>query len=116
LKGDSGDGIPNVMSDDDTFANPTKKQTTFGIQKFVKTYFDEGMKSVNKEQLKLIHNNFTENFKRNQKLVDLSCTPKDLKAKILEQYRDRKSYNQIDYDQIREWAEKNNLLSVITGL
>lgn len=116
LQGDSGDGIPNVISDDDSFANPVKKQATFGIQKIVKTYFSEGMESINAEQLKLIHNNYTENFKRNQKLVDLSCTPKDLKTKILAEYKDKNSYNTLSYELIKEWAEQNNLLSILSGI
>ena len=27
IRGDSSDGIPNILSDDDTFINPDKKQT-----------------------------------------------------------------------------------------
>lgn len=76
LKGDTGDGIPNVLSDDDTFvANKRQKPLT---QKKIDHIFNDGaviMDSV-----------ADRNFHRNKQLVDLTMIPNDLSQAIIDKY------------------------------
>lgn len=77
LKGDAGDGIPNVLSDDDTFvANKRQKPLT---QKKIDELEDTDISG------KLDHPLFS-NFYRNRRLVDLSLIPKEIKDQILTKY------------------------------
>jgi hypothetical protein len=78
IRGDSGDGIPNVLSDDDTFVNPTKKQTMLS-----KKRFDRLWKSGPETEWEL------RNWKRNEELVDLSKTPHDIQQGIFDAYNAR---------------------------
>ncbi|NBR23642.1 MAG: hypothetical protein EBU08_07700 [Micrococcales bacterium] len=70
IKGDRGDGVPNVLSDDDCFvAGKRQKKIT---EKFINT-FNEADSS---DQVK-------QNYKRNQLLIDLTHIPVDLKQKTI---------------------------------
>lgn len=73
LRGDTSDGIPNVLSDDDTFVVEGKRQ-----------------KPLSQKKLELIIENIPEylriNYNRNQKLVDLSYIPKEYVERILQEY------------------------------
>lgn len=73
LRGDTSDGIPNVLSDDDTFVVEGKRQ-----------------KPLSQKKLELIIENIPEylriNYNRNQKLVDLSYIPKEYTERILKEY------------------------------
>jgi 5'-3' exonuclease len=79
LNGDPGDGIPNVLSDDDTFVVEGKRQKKLGEVKA-----DSILTSGVKEWLE--ENNAVKNFKRNQRLIDLSKTPEQIQKKILMEY------------------------------
>lgn len=74
LRGDTSDGIPNVLSDDDTFIVEGKRQ-----------------KPLSQKKLELIIENIPEylriNYNRNQKLVDLSYIPKEYTERILQEYQ-----------------------------
>lgn len=77
LTGDSGDGIPNVLSDADTFVTEGKRQTTLRAPK--KALFmdsDELPESVNTR------------FKENEQLIDLSFTPDDITKEIVQQFEE----------------------------
>jgi hypothetical protein len=77
LRGDSGDDIPNVLSDDDTFAIPGKRQKPLRETK-IKEFL--GMKPEElPEQVR-------RNYARNEMLINLENTPQNLKDKILEDY------------------------------
>jgi len=65
LKGDSGDDIPNVRSDDDTFIIKEKRQKPCG-DKGIDKIFEQGLKEW------LTENKLEKNFKRNVKLIELS--------------------------------------------
>lgn len=66
LSGDSSDGIPNVLSDDDTFINETKRQKPCGEKK-IHSILSEGLENI------LINDAaFRKNYERNQKLIVLS--------------------------------------------
>lgn len=67
LDGDRGDGIPNILSDDDTFVIPTKRQGTLTKKKI-----EQFMSSSVADWCNAQHQN---NWKRNRELIDLRRIP-----------------------------------------
>ncbi len=76
LAGDSSDGIPNVLSDDDTFVSPEKRNTPLTKKKKAELF----SRYENGELQK------TANWIRNETLVDLSKTPNEIKDAIIAEY------------------------------
>lgn len=75
-KGDSSDGVPNVLSADNSFVmNIRQKPVT---KKRIEDWRDINKRS---EEVK-------RNWERNSTLVDLSRVPEDLKSQILEVYKE----------------------------
>jgi len=74
IKGDSSDGIPNILSDDDVFIMQDKRQKPCGKKKI----------SVIKEELSEWTE--TDKWKRNQSLIDLNSLPKEYESAILSEY------------------------------
>lgn len=77
IRGDAGDGIPNILSDGDTFLIPGKRQNRISSK-----YVDE-----------FDINNIDDTstfYKRNQVLIDFEYIPKELQFKILEEYQNMK--------------------------
>lgn len=85
LKGDSGDGIPNILSDGDTFYVEKKRQKPLRQKKIDEILNEKNLKKY------LIEENLLNNFKRNKMLIDLSIRPKSL---IEKQIKYIKEYNQ----------------------
>lgn len=80
LRGDSGDGIPNVLSDDDTFVTEGKSQSPLRQQK-IDTWIE------NADNLKDHMDETTyRNFQRNKKLIDLTDIPEHLQQLIINTY------------------------------
>lgn len=77
--GDDSDGIPNILSDSDTFVDETKRQ---------KSIFKEKLDVwVTKTPEEFCENSvILKNFKRNQELIDFRYIPADVKKKILAEY------------------------------
>ena len=75
LKGDTSDGIPNVLSPDHTFIEGLR-QRPLGKKKMT-VFMENGFPTTEIER----------NFERNEKLIDLSKSPKDLYVKCLEEYK-----------------------------
>ena len=78
IRGDTGDGVPNILSSDDTFIIEGKRQTP-----------------ITKKKLDLWRGKFPEefcnesmlrNYHRNKTLVDLDETPKSICINIINQY------------------------------
>jgi hypothetical protein len=78
LRGDVGDGIPNVISDDDTFVVADKRQG-----KLTKTLFKELLQDLS---LGGLDKEYETNYNRNKKLIDLKQCPKDLVEEIMTEY------------------------------
>lgn len=81
IRGDKGDGIPNVLSPIDTFVEGRKQKalTKGKLAELLESYAlyttsDKTTDSV------------VERLKQNQRLIDLSMTPSELKAEILKAY------------------------------
>lgn len=76
LSGDSSDGVPNILSDDDTFVTDGKRQVRMTQKKITQL----------KEEAE--HSSFFENPKyiRNKTLIDLTSIPDDIQERILEEF------------------------------
>ena len=74
LKGDKGDGVPNVLSSDDTFVM-NKRQVPLTKRKI------ETFKDIN-----TMSNEVSRNYFRNKKLIDLTEIRKDIHEKIMNEY------------------------------
>ena len=83
LKGDTGDGVPNVLSPDNTFVDGLRQKP---LSKKKITEWAGPMC----EQM-LPNDEVKRNYQRNLKLIDLTYTPDELSSEILETYRESPS-------------------------
>ena len=77
LKGDSSDGVPNVLSPDHTFVEGLRQRplSKKKIEAWIKS--ETGMSDEVKR-----------NYQRNQRLIDLDNTPEDLQKSILDTFNE----------------------------
>ena len=76
LKGDRSDGIPNVLSDDNVFIEGRRQKPL--SKKKINNWVEEVFMTFTEEEQK--------NYDRNRKLIDLSCIPHDIEAKINDEF------------------------------
>jgi len=74
VKGDSGDGIPNILSDDDVFVVEGKRQKPCGAKKINQL----------REDRETIES--TRNWNRNKILIDLSEIPEEMEDRIMQHW------------------------------
>ena len=77
LKGDRGDGVPNFLSEDDTFVNQ-KRQKPLTYKKLSVWNNMKPEDFCNEKMLR--------GYKRNQQLIDLSFIPKDIFKEAINQF------------------------------
>ncbi len=77
MKGDAGDGVPNILSDDDVFVEG-RRQIPLSKKK------KEAIKEDLAEGELLYAASWYRNYQRNETLIDLSKTPQRLKDQILD--------------------------------
>jgi 5'-3' exonuclease len=80
VTGDSGDGIPNILSDDDSIINPDKRQRPLRTTKLEEWTLNRN--GGNPDWTDLMHRN----FQRNQTLIDLTHTPQYIADDINDQF------------------------------
>ena len=78
LKGDRSDGVPNVLSDDNVFIEGRRQKPL--SKKKINSWVEEVFMTFTEEEQK--------NYDRNRKLIDLSCVPPELQAKINNEFND----------------------------
>ena len=76
LKGDTSDGVPNVLSPDNTFTDGLR-QRPLGKKK-IDTWLDIDINDLQDEVKR--------NYQRNEKLIDLSKIPNELESEILTEF------------------------------
>ena len=81
IRGDRGDGIPNILSDDDTFVSQ-KRQS-----KIIKARLASWL---NMDPNEFCNDKMYRNYCRNEQLVDLKKTPTDIIDKIVDLYQNYK--------------------------
>lgn len=81
LKGDSGDGVPNFLSADDTFVSNTRQRQLRQkvIDQIMSTSCPEDWSGMNEELIR--------NYNRNRMLIDLTCIPDLIKQEVISQYK-----------------------------
>jgi hypothetical protein len=75
IRGDVGDGVPNFLSDDDTLVTPGKRSKPIMQKKLDEWIYMKPEEICVTEQMR-------RNWQRNETLVDLSKTPKDIKDAV----------------------------------
>jgi len=83
LKGDAGDGVPNILSDDDTFVSGKRQKpmTVKRIEEFLK------------QDPNLYDGKIFKNWQRNKELIDLTNTPDYIREKVLTQFNEQNGKN-----------------------
>lgn len=80
IRGDKGDGIPNMFSPSDCFVRDLRQKPI--TQKILDKYLYEDVKNFSYED--------AINFGRNQTLIDLTYIPQEIKEKIINSYEETK--------------------------
>ncbi len=81
IRGDKGDGIPNIFSPSDCFVRDLRQKPI--TQKGIEKYLKENYGDWEDENAKV-------GFSRNQTLIDLRNIPGDIKEKIINTYEETK--------------------------
>jgi len=82
IKGDKGDGVPNILSDDNVFVEGFR-QTPITQKKI-----DNIIQDLEEGEL-LYAASWYRNYCRNKKLIDLTETPEDLRKQIINNFMDQ---------------------------
>jgi len=101
LKGDAGDGVPNVLSADNSFVMNIRQRPI--TQKRIQEWAD-----INK-----MDSEVKRNYMRNKALIDLSEVPASIKEAILSEYE---AENPKDRSQLLNYFIKNKLRNLIESL
>ena len=104
IRGDKGDGIPNILSPDDVFVSGSR-QKPITETKIIKWLNQESKDFCNDEMLR--------NYSRNEILIDLTKIPDNLKEKILDKYEDTKPKSKSEFMNYMIQNRLKNLLEVI---
>ena len=83
LKGDSGDGIPNVLSPDNTFVDGLR-QKPMGKKKVT----EWGKNPLRPVEMALPNDEVKRNYQRNLQLIDLSKSPPEIFTDCIRAYHD----------------------------
>jgi len=80
MKGDTGDGVPNVLSDDNCFVIGTR-QKPLTAKRMEQLLISIPVKDCDEKTYR--------NFCRNRQLIDLNYIPNEIKEKVLIQYNEQ---------------------------
>ena len=80
IRGDSGDGVPNVLSEDDCFIVDGKRQKPITAKRLA-----ELQESLGSDNL-FFNETIRKNWERNKTLIDLSKIPPDVEAEIINKW------------------------------
>jgi 5'-3' exonuclease len=105
LKGDTGDGIPNFLSPDNSFIESIRQKpvTKKNLEQWV--MYNNPNDFCSGEQLR--------NYKRNETLIDLSMTPDQIKNKILSEFNNQQGK---DRSKIFNFMVKNRLKVLLESI
>jgi len=94
LRGDSGDGVPNVLSADNSFVAGTRQRP------LTKKRIEEC------QDINMMDSEIKRNWHRNKKLIDLSEVPDRIKTEVMDVFE---SENEKDRSQLFNYFVKNKL-------
>ena len=104
IRGDKGDGIPNILSADDCFVTATR-QKPITEAKIITWLNQEPKDFCNDEMLR--------NYSRNEILIDLTKIPESLKLAILDTYENAKGHSKQQFMNYMIANRLKNLIEVI---
>jgi hypothetical protein len=104
IRGDKGDGIPNILSRDDCFVTATR-QKPITEAKIISWMNQEPKEFCNEEMLR--------NFSRNETLIDLTKIPENLRTAILDTYESAKGHSRQEFMNYMIANRLKNLIEVI---
>ncbi len=104
IRGDKGDGIPNILSKDETFIDGTR-QKPITEAKIINWLNQDPSEFCNDEMLR--------NFKRNEMLIDLTQIPETLKQSIIDSYENTKAHTKQEFLNYMMANRLKNLIEVI---
>ena len=104
IRGDSSDGIPNVLSDDDCLINKDKKQTIMSSKRY-----NSILEEVKGRKFRQENSEFRRNWFRNKNLIDLGCIPKDKVKLITDAYYKEVARHQMNKNNQMEYLISNRL-------
>jgi hypothetical protein len=106
LQGDAGDGVPNFLSDGDTFVVDGKRQKPLPKKKLEEwTMLDYATYCTTPEMLS--------NYERNRVMVDFDYIPQDLQKEIVEAYE---NYERLPRSMILNYFIKNRLRTLTEAI
>lgn len=98
IKGDKSDGIPNFLSEDDTFVKGVRQKSI--SQKKLNVWIKQDPSYFCQTETEM------NNYIRNQTLIDMDFIPDDIERKILEEFN---SINNIERKSPFEYLQKHQL-------
>jgi hypothetical protein len=104
IRGDKGDGIPNILSRDDCFVTATR-QKPITEAKIIGWMNQEPKEFCNEEMLR--------NYSRNETLIDLTKIPERLQNAILDTYENAKGNSKQDFMNYMIANRLKNLIEVL---
>jgi 5'-3' exonuclease len=104
IRGDKGDGIPNILSMDSVFV-------TGGRQKPITEA--KIIKWMNQEPTEFCNEEMFRNYTRNEMLIDLTKIPENLKQSIIDTYESAKGHSKQEFMNYMIANRLKNLIEVI---
>ena len=102
LKGDAGDGVPNILSADNCLAVGERQKP---MTKKRISVFSKGTEEMDEETLRRYH--------RNKMMIDLSQIPMEYQDRIMEEYNQEK---EVGREQLFNFFVKKKLKNLITDI
>lgn len=104
IRGDKGDGIPNILSADDVFVTGAR-QRSITEAKIIKW--------INQDANDFCEGEMLRNYARNEYLIDLTKIPKNLQEKILSKYEETQGKSKQVFMNYMIENRLKNLLEII---
>jgi 5'-3' exonuclease len=104
IRGDSGDGVPNILSPDDVFVSGGRQKPI--MEKKLINW-------INQDPTEFCDENMLRNYKRNEMLIDLTKIPTNLQKKILEEFDNIEVGNKSKFLDYMIEKNLNNLIEVL---
>lgn len=102
IKGDTSDGVPNILSADDVFICEDKRQSPI-TKKKLESWINQSPKDFCNEEM-------YRNYSRNEMLIDLEMIPNIIREKILLDYADARPATKQNF---LTYMIKNKLINLI---
>ena len=106
IRGDAGDGVPNILSNDDTFVAGTRQKPL--TKKRVSAMIEDMVRGVTP-----FDGEVKRNYLRNIHLIDLSRIPEDIRNQVIDIYS---NYQRNDRSMILGYFIKSRLKNLMTDI